>query len=101
MFSKKILFLICFLLFLCLPSFLFAGDLVGDAGLTCNTGPTGVCDTSDYTWYETLDLSSGVISGYWSPSQPGNVSVGFEATATGYGYIKHPCHIPLVVSPIL
>lgn len=87
MFSKKTLFLICFLLFLCLPSFLFA-DLVGDAGLTLNTGPTGVCNASDYTWYETLDLSSGVISGYWSPSQPGNVSVGFEATATGYGYIE-------------
>ena len=85
MFYRKILFVFTLL---CISRFLFAGDTVGPAGLICNSGPEGICDATNYTWYETLDLDSGKISGSWSPSKPGNVGVGYSATATGYGYVE-------------
>lgn len=87
MYRFKLISILIVLIFLSTLNFLFASNLA-PAGITCNDGPTGTCDGSDYTWYETLNLSSGVISGYWSPSKPGNVGVGYSATASGYGYIE-------------
>ena len=43
-----------------MPSFLLA-QLMAPAGLTCNAGPTGTCNASDYTWYDANTLPQAII----------------------------------------
>ena len=60
MFRFKLISILIVLILLSTPTFLFAQTMAA-AGLTCNDGPTGTCDGSDYTWYETLDRPYAIL----------------------------------------